>query len=166
MVWQTAYRILGNYVDASDCYQEAFLAALKESKRKRITSWPSLLSRLVTRRSIDRIRQRKVQTKHKATIPVELIAETSNCQSEAEQASRKAELVEEIRRGLASLPAKQSVAFWLRYVEELSYEEIAEQTASSPGSVRVLVHRARTSLRSLMASQYQVDSANIGEHNV
>lgn len=166
LVWRTANRILGDYVDACDCYQEVFLAALKESKRRRVTSWPSLLGRLATRRSIDRIRQRKVQAKHQATTPVEFLAEASGGRSEAEEASRKEELIEVVRQGLARLPAKQSEAFWLRCVDELSYEEIAEQTASSPGAVRVLVHRARTALRGFMASQYQVDSANTGDHNV
>jgi RNA polymerase sigma-70 factor, ECF subfamily len=28
-MWQTAFRILNHHADASDCYQDAFMAALK-----------------------------------------------------------------------------------------------------------------------------------------
>jgi RNA polymerase sigma-70 factor (ECF subfamily) len=57
-VWQTAYRLLGNYEDASDCFQETFICALKVSNRQRVKNFPALLVRLATTRAIDQLRRR------------------------------------------------------------------------------------------------------------
>src|SRR4051812_36199547 len=39
VVWQTAYRLLGNRDDADECLQEAFLAALEVSRREDVRHW-------------------------------------------------------------------------------------------------------------------------------
>ena len=63
VVWRTANRLLNDYADASDCYQEVFLAAVKEARRRDVNNWPSLLRHLATQRAIDRLRQRNRQAK-------------------------------------------------------------------------------------------------------
>jgi DNA-directed RNA polymerase specialized sigma24 family protein len=45
MVWGTAYRMLGHYQDASDCYQETFVQALRVANREPVRDWGSLLRR-------------------------------------------------------------------------------------------------------------------------
>jgi DNA-directed RNA polymerase specialized sigma24 family protein len=57
-VWRTVYRILGDRADAEDCYQETFLAALEVSRHEAVRSWPALLRRLATTKSVERLRQR------------------------------------------------------------------------------------------------------------
>ncbi len=49
------------------------------------------------------------------------------------------------------MPADQAEVFWLRTVEELSYEEIAEQMGIDANHVGVLLHRARQKLRQWLA---------------
>ena len=46
IVWQTAYRLLGNHADAADCFQETFICALEISKIQRVRHFPALLTRL------------------------------------------------------------------------------------------------------------------------
>lgn len=58
LVWQTAYRLLGNRADAADCFQEAFVSALAVSRREEVRDWSALLQRLATARALDRLRQR------------------------------------------------------------------------------------------------------------
>jgi RNA polymerase sigma-70 factor (ECF subfamily) len=52
----------------------------------------------------------------------------------------------ELDQALQELPASQREAFVLKHVEELSYEEMAEITGDSVGSLKVRVHRARRTL--------------------
>jgi len=45
-VWRTAYRLLSDCEEASDCYQETFLKAVEYSRQKEIANWASLLKRI------------------------------------------------------------------------------------------------------------------------
>src|SRR3954451_16250657 len=58
-VWRTAYRLLGNPADADECFQEAFLDALKVSRRVAVLHWRGLLQRLVAARAVDRLRRNR-----------------------------------------------------------------------------------------------------------
>ena len=48
---------------------------------------------------------------------------------------------------LEKLPARQAMAFTLRYLESWSFDEVAESMAIDRGTVRVHVQRAVTALR-------------------
>jgi RNA polymerase sigma factor (sigma-70 family) len=56
------------------------------------------------------------------------------------------ELLDLVRDGLAALPAGQREAVLLHYIDGLSCEEIADLLDSSPGAIRVRLHRARRQL--------------------
>lgn len=61
LVWRTAYRLLGNHADASDCFQETFLSALSAARTRRVGNWGGFLQRLATARALDRLRHRRRQ---------------------------------------------------------------------------------------------------------
>ena len=149
LVWQTAYRILGNPEDAADCLQDTFLAALVISRREPVNNWMALLRQLTTRRALDRLRQRFSETNRK-----ESLANLSDIPSESprpESRVENEELLDELRHALAQVPEQQAEVFCLRYFEDLEYEEIAEQLAMKSATARVLLHRARERLRELLA---------------
>ena len=50
-------------------------------------------------------------------------------------------------RKVAELPSAQREVVALRYIQELSVEEISQITDRSRGAVRILLHRARSKLR-------------------
>lgn len=56
-------------------------------------------------------------------------------------------------RLVSSLAPAQREVLALRYLEDLSTEEIAEATRRSRGAVRILLHRARNSLRHALAER-------------
>ena len=39
LVWATAFRLVGNGEDAADCFQEAFLEAVKVSRKEPVGDW-------------------------------------------------------------------------------------------------------------------------------
>ena len=48
-------------------------------------------------------------------------------------------------------PARQAEAFWLASIDGHDCAEVARRLGTSPGSARVLVHRARTALAAALA---------------
>jgi RNA polymerase sigma-70 factor (ECF subfamily) len=57
---------------------------------------------------------------------------------------------EEIRRTVLALPEPYRAVVLLRYMEELSYEAIAEALEIPLGTVKTLLHRARHRLRAAL----------------
>ena len=46
LVWRTAFRLLNDHADASDCFQRTFMAAVELSERVAVRSWPAVLKRV------------------------------------------------------------------------------------------------------------------------
>ncbi len=64
-----------------------------------------------------------------------------------EEHSVRMELGREINQGLATLPPDQRVVIILSDIQGISYDEIAEATSSSLGTVKSRLSRARGQLR-------------------
>jgi RNA polymerase sigma-70 factor (ECF subfamily) len=151
-VWRSVFRLLNNYEDALDCYQETFLAVLRLSPGEDVRHWRNLLLRIATCRAIDRLRQRYQSEKTACSL-----RQTASSQSPVEAPDARAqsqELQEHVRQALAALPDRQAEAFWLRHLEQLSPDEVAQLMGVEPGHVRVLVHRAAAGLRDLLGPSF------------
>jgi RNA polymerase sigma factor (sigma-70 family) len=61
------------------------------------------------------------------------------------------EVLDVVREALEILPAGQRDVVLMHYIDDLSCEEIAGLLGTSPGAVRVRLHRARTQLRHELA---------------
>jgi len=149
-VWRTIYRVLCHHADASDCYQETFLAAWRFAERQPVADWRSFLTSLATRRAIDRLRQR-VRARS-VFAPLDGAPEPPGGDGPVEDA-HLSELIALVRAGLARLPEKQAEVFWLSCVEGLTHAQISEQLSVPPGEVRVLLHRARGRLQHALAAE-------------
>jgi RNA polymerase sigma factor (sigma-70 family) len=149
-VWRTCYRLLNHYEDARDCQQETFVSALEIAMTGEVRNWRAVLTRIATRRAIDRLRARYRQQQALAERSWEGNRRAGALPTESDCD----ELRELVRRGLATLPAQQAEAFWLRHVEQLDVPEVAEQMSFEPGHIRVLVHRAALALRSFLGPDY------------
>lgn len=78
--------------------------------------------------------------------PIQIIDEK---QDMAEQVDVKLDL-KLVEAGLSKLKDEYKEVIMLRYINELSISEIAEVLGKSKGSVRVLAHRALSTLKSLV----------------
>src|SRR4051794_5829952 len=139
-VWRTAWRVLNDSADADDCMQEAFVDAVELSRREPVRDWGRLLTRLAASRALDRLRRRIREanrrnghskyaggngsgTSHRHE-PHELDALPGRAE-DPEQAAEGRELHERLRLSLAKLSPQQAETFYLRYMEEMDYGEIA-----------------------------------------
>jgi RNA polymerase sigma-70 factor (ECF subfamily) len=153
LVWRTAYRLLSDHSDAADCFQETFLAAFEISTRQHVRNVPALLTRLATMRAIDRLRQRSRRQRREA----ELDEWRASPQGPADPLGRlqNAELGKQLAQALGQLPPREANVFCLRYLNDMSYREIARQLNVKAATAGVLLHRARTKLRSVLTPAHR-----------
>jgi RNA polymerase sigma-70 factor (ECF subfamily) len=145
MAYDTAWRILGNASDTEDAVQEAFMDALRLSKREpAVQNWGGMLRRLAARRAIDLLRQRRSQSADRIdTIATGAPADPSAVAAENELAAR-------LRAALADLPPRQAEVFSMRYFGDLQNSEIAQALEIDVGAVAVALHKARARLESIL----------------
>jgi RNA polymerase sigma-70 factor (ECF subfamily) len=149
-VWNIVYRIVGNEADASDCFQEVFLTAVKSSRRRKIRNMGAFLSLLASQRAIDWIRKqnRTLQTKTKSMDCEVLEGSTPTPLQKVESA----ELSQQLRSALAKIKPLEAQVFCLRILNELSYRQIADEMDVHENYVGVLINRARTKLQDILKS--------------
>ena len=145
IVWKTAYRLLGNYTDTSDCFQETFISALKVSSNQKIKNFPALLSRLATTRAIDMLRMRFRQEANNSTI--DCSQTIANDYSDPLNCIQNQELATKLQKALAQLSIPEAQVFCLRYLNDMSYHRIAKELDIKTNAVGVLLHRAKEKLR-------------------
>jgi RNA polymerase sigma-70 factor (ECF subfamily) len=149
-VWKRIFRIVGNEADASDCFQEVFLKAVKTSRQQAIQNMGGFLSLAATRCAIDCLRRRRKLPLFSTDVADDL--PDFSCSVDPSGSLRNGELTEALRSGLARLPAPQAEAFALLVFEELSYRQIADHMRIRENHVGVLINRARGRLRELLNS--------------
>lgn len=149
MVWKTAYRLLGNEADTSDCFQDVFLNAVQISRQESVRHWPALLNRLATRKAIDLLRKR-IQAS-KAAMPMDC-NDCPDTSFDPLQSVLAHELSDRLRQALVTLPDLEAQAFCLQTFNDLNYRQIAAQLQVQTGYVGVLISRAREKLQRLLSS--------------
>jgi RNA polymerase sigma-70 factor, ECF subfamily len=139
-----ARRLVWDSEEARDVVQGALVEALDR--------WDSLrepaaregwLRRIVVNRASSHLRRRRFWNAIGALLQVDEVAVSPSPDEAVEQREHQARLL----AALARLPARQSMAFTLRYLESWSLDEVAASMAIDRGTVRIHVQRAVTALR-------------------
>ena len=138
-VWQAAYKLLGNHADASDCFQETFVNALKVCKRQKVKNFPALLVKLATSRAIDHLKTNNSLDDYEISSP--------NKTSDPSNFVLQKELAEKLREAIAQLPEQEAQVFCLRHLNDMSYRQIAKELDIKTNNVGVLIHRAKEKLQ-------------------
>lgn len=150
MVFNVAYRIMGDPDVAEDVAQETFITAYQSLKSFRGGSFKSWLIRVATNRCYDELRRRKrrPQTSLDAiTDENESFAFLRSPNEGPEAHRQRVELALAIERCLKDLPDDQRIVTVLGDVEGYDYQEIATITRVSLGTVKSRLSRARAKLR-------------------
>jgi RNA polymerase sigma-70 factor, ECF subfamily len=145
-VWQSAYRLLGNYADASDCFQETFISAFEICRRQNIRNFAALLARLVTARAIDQLRLRFRNEKYKNSAGMITVPQAN---SQPLEHLQQREMAFRLREALSKLPRQEAEVFCLRYLNDMSYQQIADQMGITINAAGVILHRAKSKLQKL-----------------
>ncbi len=148
IVQRTAYRLVGNHADAWDCIQDTFLEAVKMNRRESVRNWSALLRHLATVKALDLLRSR-----FRRRARCNSNADPAQALSREPEPNRHAEaneLADRLRVAVTKLPRRQAEVFCLTCFEQMSSEEVGERLGISPTAARMLLFRARESLRHLL----------------
>ncbi|MDI7274858.1 MAG: sigma-70 family RNA polymerase sigma factor [Anaerolineae bacterium] len=153
MAYNVAYRVLGQPDAAADATQDAFLAAYRALPAFRGGCFKVWLLRIVTNSCYDQLRLRKRRPQTSLDDMVEdpdYAAALADRGEGPEEVILREELAQALQAGIAKLPADQRVVLVLSDVQGLSYDEIAEATGVTLGTVKSRLSRARARLRDFM----------------
>lgn len=159
MVYNLAYRILGDADAAADASQDTFLSAFHAIKKFRGGSFKAWLLRIATNACYDQLRyQQRRPTSSLETLLTESdhLPILTNPDERPEDYALRQELGRVIQAGLDTLPPDQRVVLVLSDVQGLSYQEIAEITRASLGTVKSRLSRGRTKLRDYLLEQEEL----------
>ena len=150
MAFNVAYRILSDEDKAMDATQDAFLRGFRALHQFRGGSFKAWLLRIVTNCSYDQLRVKQ----RRPTTPIDDLVEDDEHSTIVEDPGERPEdhvermeLGSAIQTALSLLPEEQRTVLVLSDIEGLSYEEIAEVTLVSLGTVKSRLSRARAKLR-------------------
>ncbi|WP_027417694.1 RNA polymerase sigma factor [Aneurinibacillus terranovensis] len=148
-VYRTAYYVLGNEQDALDASQEALIRIYTKintyQEKAKFSTW---VQRIVTNVCIDKFRKKKEM------VSIDENETTLYAPYNVEQEVERSGMVEEVRRAINQLPEHHRTVVTLRYMQDLSYNEIAEVMNMPLNTVKSYLFRARQQLQELL-KEYQ-----------
>jgi RNA polymerase sigma factor (sigma-70 family) len=155
-VYNLAYHIMGDPASAADATQDTFISAYQNIGRFRGGSFKSYLMRIVSNRCYDELRRHKrrpaTSFEDFGDVDEEANPALVNGHEHPEEYAERQEMAHVIHAGIETLPPDQRITLMLSDVQGLSYQEIAEATGASLGTVKSRLARARGKLRDYLRS--------------
>lgn len=140
---RVALRLLGNVEDAEDMVQEVYMKLW--NKRDALPDVKDVEAYCVTltkNMCIDRLRMAEVEKEDVDEVPT-MLAATDDVEAQVE----RRDAVEQVKQIIETLPEHQQQVITLRDMEDCSFEEIVEQTGLTAVNIRMLLSRARKTIR-------------------
>ncbi len=150
--YNLAYRMLGDPDAAADATQDAFLAAYRAIGGFRGGSFRAWILRIVSNACYDQLRRQQrrptasLEALYTATEEYSTLARPGVGNGPENHVLRQ-EVWELVSAGLQTLPPDQREAVILRDIQGLDYQEIAQVTRVSLGTVKSRISRGRSRLR-------------------
>jgi RNA polymerase sigma-70 factor (ECF subfamily) len=151
-IYNLCYRMLGDVDAAADATQDAFLSAFRNLRSFRGGSFRSWLTRIATNTCYDVLRAQKRRPSTSLNIMIDaedtVTAFDPPDHGEApDDFALRRELGTAIQHGLSLLPDDQRIVVILCDIQGMAYEEIAQITDTSLGTVKSRLSRGRARLR-------------------
>ena len=141
-VYNLAYRMLGNAVEAEDAAQETFVRMYTKldsyQPERKLSSW---VLAIASHYCIDRLRRRRGEWVSLDEEPIAAVLPSR--EQGPEERTVRSETRDEVQQMVNRLTAPYRVPLILRYWYDLSYVEIAEVMGLSVQAVKSRLHRAR-----------------------
>ena len=163
-VFNIAFRMLGNYEDASELAQEVFIKIFKGIKSfKEESTFSTWVHKITTNTCLDEIRKNKNIIN--ISIDEELKQENSNIHMQIVDNSPTPELVfeqKEIRntvlKAIEKLSGEHRAAIILRELQGFNYEEISIILKCPIGTVKSRINRAKQELKEILKDKKELIS--------
>jgi RNA polymerase sigma-70 factor, ECF subfamily len=156
-VYNLAYRLLGNSVEAEDAAQEAFIRAYTRLETydpsRKFSSWILSIS---SHYCIDMLRRRRGNIMSVDELPP-MVDLSMPKAMQPEQVVIQDQVADEVQQLLDTLAPSYRTPVILRYWYDMSYKEIAETMSVTESTIKTRLHRARAKLAA-SARQTRQDS--------
>ncbi|NQT72246.1 MAG: sigma-70 family RNA polymerase sigma factor [Chloroflexi bacterium] len=155
-IYNLTLRMLGNPQDAEDVAQDAFVLAWKAIHGFKGGSFKAWLFRIASNACTDLLRSKKSR---KADSLDAIFPEYNPLPSQVESPEdhvMREEVTRLIGQQLLSLSDEQRLVVTLADLQGLSYEEIAQITDCSLGTVKSRLNRGRANLRDLLSQHKEL----------
>lgn len=142
-LYRTAFRLMGNAMDAEDMVQEAYLKLWeRRDDLGHVANMEAYCTSLIRHICIDAFRRKRPE---EDSPPPEEFPLTDN--EDAATALERQDEAEQLTSLINRLPEGQRTVMTLHDVEGCSYEEIEEATGFTAVNIRVMLSRARKKIR-------------------
>ena len=146
-MYNTAFRMLGNSMEAEDVMQESFLKAFQKIETyKGEVSFGSWLKKIVVNRSLDILKTKK------ALLSIDSVQEMSDEGSEEVTLRRDDLSPELVKNVIQELPEGYRVVLSLYLIEGYDHEEISSILNITESTSRTQYHRAKKKLATALES--------------
>ena len=144
-------KMVRNHEQVEDLVQEAFMKAFKNLNSYNTNyAFSTWLYRITTNHTIDYLRKKKLNTtsinEPLKTKEGEMQIQISSDDAETDREIIRKERKKIIHNAINNLPKKYRRVIEMRHLQELSYQEIAEQLDLPLGTVKAHIFRAREML--------------------
>lgn len=147
-VFRLALRMCGNAADAEEAAQEAFIAAWRGLPNFRGESkFSTWLYQLASHAAIDLLRREKRQIAAEDITEVNAPDNAPDPQQRVEQSEQR----QAVRDAIWQLTPEYRQIVVLRFLQELSYEEIGTALKLPVGTVKSRLNRARSQLKEILS---------------
>ncbi|MDF2722705.1 MAG: DNA-directed polymerase subunit sigma [Paenibacillus sp.] len=144
-VYRTAFYMLKNEQDAKDAAQEALIRIYTKINTYEVKAqFKTWVQRIVTNICIDKFRRTK------ATVSIEEHNMVFSASSNVEDLIMSGIAAKDIQEAIALLPEHHRTVVVLRYLQDFSYNEIADSLDLPLNTVKSYLYRARQQLQSLL----------------
>jgi RNA polymerase sigma-70 factor (ECF subfamily) len=167
ILYNQAYRIMGDKDSAEDATQDAFISAFRHLSTYRGGSFKAWLLRIVTNICYDELRRRK----RRPTSPLEPLDDNqeeiespiwlSDPGETPEETTERIELSNAIQLCLGNLPIEFREVVILVDIQEMDYAEAASVIRSPVGTVKSRLARARVRMRDCLQDYRELLPASI-----
>ncbi|MBD2715790.1 MULTISPECIES: RNA polymerase sigma factor [Hymenobacter] len=161
-VYHVVLKMVRNPDDAEDLTIEAFAKAFRNlHKFNPEFAFSTWLFRIATNNCIDFIRKNKIKTMSiDSAIKIdngdEITIDFRDQNLNPQETTIKNQKIEIMQHVVSRLPDKYQRLVTLRYFDELSYEEIAQELKAPLGTVKAQLHRARELLYDMVKNKKEI----------
>ena len=153
-VFATAYYYVGRHGAAEDIAQDALLAGYRSLPRLRDPAkFGPWLKQVTCRTAANWLRKNGERLSIETPLPYKRTVAIEDVREGPRGRTERRERLDQVKRAIDTLPERYRLPVVLRYLQELSYQEISDYTGESKDEIRGVLQRAGRQLRDVLSDE-------------